>query len=158
MINRSMAVAMASAVTLCACYAADGNWLQSEIDSVAAAGGGVVRVGPGEREFRPIVLKSGVTLRLEKGAVLLASTNVADYAVRDGSPVLIGAFDAKDVVIEGEGVVDGRGWAFKEKEGLAGESQPVATPVLMSVVTNTSETLTAGEVMSSTLPSIPPWL
>ena len=113
------------------CHDADVNWLQSEIDAVASSGGGEVRVGPGEREFKPVVLKSGVTLHLENGAVLLASTNVADYAVRDGCPVLIGAFDAKNVAVEGEGVIDGRGWAFKEKEGLAGESQPVATPVLM---------------------------
>ena len=131
MINRSAVVAMASVVTLCACHATDDNWLQSEIDAVAAAGGGVVRVGPGEREFKPVVLKNGVTLHLEKGAVLLASTNVSDYAAHDGSPVLIGAFDAKNVAVAGEGVIDGRGWAFKEKEGLAGESQPVATPVLM---------------------------
>ena len=131
MVNRSMIAALASVVFLCTGYAADGNWLQSEIDTVAAAGGGVVRVGPGEREFKPVVLKSGVTLRLEKGALLLASTNVSDYAVHDGSPVLIGAFDAKDVAVEGEGVIDGRGWAFKEKKKLAGESQPVSTPVLM---------------------------
>ncbi len=128
---KSRIVIMVSVTSLCVCHAADGNWLQAEIDKVAASGGGVVHVGPGEREFKPIVLKSGVTLRLEKGTVLLASTNVSDYAVRDGSPVLIGAFDAKDVAVEGCGVIDGRGWAFKEKEGLAGESQPVATPVLM---------------------------
>jgi len=131
MIKRSAMVAMALAAFLGTCRAAGGNWLQAEIDAVAAAGGGVVRIGPGEREFSPVVLKSGVTLRIERGAVLLASTNAADYVARDGSPVLIGAFDANDVAVEGEGVVDGRGWAFKEKEGLAGESQPVATPVLM---------------------------
>ena len=113
------------------CPAADGNWLQAKIDATASSGGGVVHVGPGEYEFKPVVLKSGVTLRLEKGALLLASTNVSDYAVHDGSPVLIGAFDAKDVAVEGEGVIDGRGWAFKEKKKLAGESQPVSTPVLM---------------------------
>ena len=118
-------------VACATCPAADDNWLQVQIDATAASGGGVVRVGPGEHEFKPVVLKSGVTLRLEKGALLLASTNVSDYAVHDGSPVLIGAFDAKDVAVEGEGVIDGRGWAFKEKKKLAGESQPVSTPVLM---------------------------
>ena len=123
--------AIVSVAHVCACQVAAGNWLQAEIDAVASSGGGVVSVGPGEREFKPVVLKSGVTLRLEKGAVLLASTNASDYAIRDGSPVLIGAFDARDVAVEGCGVIDGRGWAFKEKEGLAGESQPVATPVLM---------------------------
>ncbi|MBQ6915999.1 MAG: hypothetical protein IJQ65_09770 [Kiritimatiellae bacterium] len=105
--------------------------LQALIDEASAAGGGVVTVSPGVHELRPIALKSGVTLRLERGAVLQASANLADYAARDGSPVLVGAFDATNVAVVGEGVIDGRGSFFKEKDGLPGESQPVATPVLM---------------------------
>lgn len=105
--------------------------LQQAIDERSAAGGGVVSVSAGMHEFRPIELKSGVTLRLEKGAVLKASTNICEYPVRDGSPVLIGAYDATNVAVIGEGVIDGQGHAFKDREGLAGESQPVAVPVLM---------------------------
>ncbi|HNX03883.1 MAG TPA: glycosyl hydrolase family 28 protein [Opitutales bacterium] len=123
---------MTSVLLLAAAMAAScDNFFQAEIDRVAMAGGGKVVVPAGEHDFKPIRLKSGVTLRLEKGAVLLASTNVADYAVMDGAPVLIGAHDAADIAIEGEGVIDGRGHAFKDKEGRAGESQPVAAPVLM---------------------------
>lgn len=90
---------------------ADADWLQSAVDREAA--------------------KGGVTLHLEKGTVLKASTNLADYVARDGSPYLIGAFDAEDVAVTGEGVIDGRGAAFKDKENRAGESQPLAVPVLM---------------------------
>ena len=71
--------------------------LQQAIDERSAAGGGVVSVPPGEYELKPFELKNGVTLRLEKGAVLKASTNICDYPVRDGSPVLIGAYDATNV-------------------------------------------------------------
>ena len=105
--------------------------LQQAIDERSAAGGGVVSVPPGEYELKPFELKNGVTLRLEKGAVLKASTNICEYPVRDGSPVLIGAYDATNVAVIGEGVIDGQGHAFKDREGLAGESQPVAVPVLM---------------------------
>jgi len=52
--------------------------LQARIDAAAAAGGGVVTVASGVHELKPIVLRSGVTLRLERGAVLLASTNLED--------------------------------------------------------------------------------
>ena len=107
------------------------NELQAQIDAAAAAGGGTVVVPSGEHKLKPIELKSGVTLQIEKGAVLKASTNICEYPVCDGSPVLIGAYDATNVAVVGEGVIDGQGQSFKDREGLTGESQPVAVPVLM---------------------------
>lgn len=104
--------------------------LQPEIDAKSASGGGEVVVPAGKHEFLPFELKSGVTLRLEKGVHLLASTNICDYPVRDGSPVLIGAYDATNIAIVGEGVIDGRGGAFREKTPLPGESQPQTVPVM----------------------------
>ena len=95
--------------------------IQGEIDAAAGAGGGTVRVGPGEIEMGPLVLKSGVTLELAKGTTLLASTNLADYA---GTHAFVYAENAERIAIVGEGTLCGRGWAFKEKEGLSGESQP----------------------------------
>ena len=68
---RSRIVTMFSVTALCVCHATEGNWLQYEIDKAAASGGGVVSVEPGEREFKQIVLKSGVTFRLEKGPSFL---------------------------------------------------------------------------------------
>jgi len=111
--------------------ACDRQWLQKAVDAKAAQGGGRVVVPAGEHLFAPVTLKSGVELHLEKGAVLKASTNLADYVARDGSPYLVGAFDATNVAVTGEGVIDGNGAAFKDKEGRAGESQPLAAPVLM---------------------------
>ena len=37
---KSRIVTMVSVTALCVCHAADGNWLQAEIDKVAASGGG----------------------------------------------------------------------------------------------------------------------
>lgn len=105
--------------------------LQREIDDVAACGGGVVRVATGEREVRPFVLRSNVTLELAEGAVLLASTNIADYAAALGERCFVGAEDATNIAIVGRGVIDGRGAVFREIDGLKGESQPQALPVLM---------------------------
>ena len=103
--------------------------LQGQIDAAAAAGGGTVRVGPGEIETGPLVLKSGVTLELAKGTTLLASTNLADYAQ---THAFILAENAEHVAIVGEGILCGRGWAFKERKAGPGEAQPSEwVPVLL---------------------------
>jgi polygalacturonase len=105
--------------------------LQREIDDVAACGGGVVRVATGEHEVRPFALRSNVTLELAEGAVLLASTNIADYAAALGERCFVSAEGATNIAIVGRGVIDGRGAVFREIGGLKGESQPQALPVLM---------------------------
>lgn len=105
--------------------------VQGEIDAVAARGGGVVRIAAGEHEARPFSIRSNVTLELAEGAVLLASTNIADYAAGLGERCFVGADGATNVAIVGRGVIDGRGAAFREICGLKGESQPQALPVLM---------------------------
>jgi len=87
--------------------------LQSSIDAASAAGGGVVSVPAGTWEAGPLRLRSGVTLRLEKGAVLRGPTDPAPY--RSASPrfgAFVQADGEKDVAIEGEGVLDGRGGFF----------------------------------------------
>ena len=94
-------------------------------------GGGVVRVAAGEHETAPFVLRSNVTLELAEGAVLLASTNRADYPMPPGSKYFIFAEGASNVSIRGKGCIAGRGVVFREQEGLAGESQPQQLPVLM---------------------------
>ena len=73
--------------------------LQREIDAVATRGGGVVRVEAGEHEVSPFVLRSNVTLELAEGAVLLASTNRADYPMPPGSKYFIFAEGATNVAI-----------------------------------------------------------
>lgn len=124
-------------VSLVAVVAMSGNCLaglqfldlQGEIDRASA--GGVVTVPAGEWEVKPIVLKSDLTLRLEKGATIFASTNISDYVATPGARAFIFAEGATNLVVEGEGTICGRGWAFTEMKGIKGESQPQLLPVLM---------------------------
>ena len=60
--------------------------IQRTIDSVAAKGGGRVTVPAGEWTSGTIWLKSKVELHLEKGAVLKASPDFADYNAEDAFP------------------------------------------------------------------------
>lgn len=99
--------------------------IQKMIDDCSAAGGGAVRFPPGRYLTGTIQIKSNVTLRLEDGAALLGSTDVADYRNIDpfidgsGNPLghaLIVAVDAQNVGIEGKGTVDGQSPALKRKQ------------------------------------------
>lgn len=87
--------------------------LQAAIDAAHAAGGGTVVVPAGRKLMSgSIQLKSRVTLHLEPGSRLVASTERADYLDR----ALIQALDAEDIAITGEGTIDGRGVAFMKEE------------------------------------------
>ena len=99
--------------------------IQKVIDDCAAAGGGTVRFPAGRYLTGTIQIKSNVTLRLEKNATLLGSTDVADYRNLDpfidgsGNPMghaLIVAIDAANVGLEGTGTVDGQSPALKKKQ------------------------------------------
>jgi polygalacturonase len=99
--------------------------IQKVIDDCAAAGGGTVRFPAGRYLTSTIQIKSNVTLRLEAGATLLGSTDVADYRNLDpfidgsGNPLghaLIVAVDASNVGIEGSGTVDGQSPTLKAKQ------------------------------------------
>ena len=85
--------------------------IQSRIDAAAALGGGVVRVSSGLHVSPALRLKTGVTLHLEKGAVLRAETNLCAYAINEGHAFIL-AESADRVAIEGEGVIDGGGDLF----------------------------------------------
>lgn len=98
--------------------------IQKAIDDCAAAGGGTVRFPVGRYLTGTIQIKSHVTLYLEEGAVLLGSTDVADYRnldpFIDGSGSLMGhalvvAVDADRVGIEGKGTIDGQSPALKAR-------------------------------------------
>jgi polygalacturonase len=99
--------------------------IQKAIDDCSAAGGGTISFPPGRYLTGTIQLKSEVTLRLEKDATLLGSTDAADYRNLDpfidgnGHPLghaLIVAVDARNVGIEGGGAVDGQSPALKKKQ------------------------------------------
>ncbi|MFC7337907.1 glycoside hydrolase family 28 protein [Haloferula chungangensis] len=90
--------------------------VQKAIDACSDAGGGVLRVPAGKFVIGTVELKSNVTLSLDHGAELLGSQNQEDYPTdklrpaREGqSQCLLYAADAKNIRLEGLGVIDGRG-------------------------------------------------
>lgn len=91
----------------------NGDW-QNAIDAAARSGGGTVEVPAGVWVSPPLELKSGVTLRLAKGAVLRADVGNPDYSNRVVS-AFIRAQGASNVSLVGEGTVEGGGAAFAPK-------------------------------------------
>ncbi len=77
--------------------------IQQAIDSCAATGGGTVIFRPGTYISGTIVLKNKVALHFEKGSVLRGSTLIKDYT----SGCFIQGRDLSEVMIDGEGIIDG---------------------------------------------------
>ncbi|RXK57742.1 glycoside hydrolase family 28 [Lacibacter luteus] len=84
------------------------KFIQAAIDKAAAAGGGKVIVSRGKFVTGPLVLKSGVELHLQQGAVLLGSTSRMDYG-KEAAQALISAVNQNNIAITGKGEIDGRG-------------------------------------------------
>ncbi len=96
--------------------------IQKAIDSCNAQGGGTVTFPAGRYLTGTIQIKSNVTLHLDDQAVILGSTNSADYRnldpfmAGDNIPqgyALIVADGASHVALEGNGTIDGQGRAVK---------------------------------------------
>ncbi|MEQ6120617.1 glycosyl hydrolase family 28 protein [Reichenbachiella sp. MALMAid0571] len=83
--------------------------IQSAIDEAFNAGGGKVIVPAGVFYTATLELKSNVELHLQKGAMLLGSTNIYDYHRVQGDNALIIARGQENIVISGEGTIDGQG-------------------------------------------------
>ncbi len=101
--------------------------IQKAIDDCNRTGGGKVFFPAGKYLSGTIVLKDNVTLHLQKGAVILGSTDVEDYQNLDpfsdglGTDVgwaLLVAVDAKNIGVEGEGAIDGQGSKLKAQHIL----------------------------------------
>ena len=100
--------------------------IQEAINRVSEHGGGTLVFPPGKFLTGAIILKSGVTLEIKKGAILMGSTNPDDYlsiqpgfvALRTGQPTkqLIFAENQKNISIIGEGTIDGQGSYFERAE------------------------------------------
>jgi polygalacturonase len=102
--------------------------IQDAIDKCSREGGQVI-VPAGVYKSGTIILKDNVTLFLENGAVLLASTDTADFPRqpqpgyrsqkdRGGWFALIYAEHAKNIHIGGSGVIDGNGAGQKARPGI----------------------------------------
>lgn len=97
--------------------------IQHAIDKIAAKGGGTLTLLPGRYLTGSIMLKSGVTLHLERGATLLGSTNPYDYHSAEipkgnntendlTSKALLMAIGADHIALTGQGTIDGQGLAL----------------------------------------------
>ena len=82
--------------------------LQKAIDDCSKKGGGVVSLPEGVYYVASVVLKTGVTLHLEKGAVLLGSKDIKDYEKH----AVVYAEDADRIAVTGEGEINGNGMYF----------------------------------------------
>ena len=117
--------------------------LQAAIDACNSDGGGTVLVPAGTFHIGTIELKSNVTLHLAAAATLLGSADGKQYhavdaiplrgdsTLGDGNWALIFAVDARNVTIEGTGLIDGQGLQFHSPErgvpppsGLGGNQRP----------------------------------
>lgn len=111
--------------------ALDTTAIQKAMDAAAKAGGTVV-VPAGTYRTGAIFVKSGVELRLEKGATLLGSREIADYpemptrvaGIEMRWPsALVNVYEQSNVRITGQGVIDGDGkkwydlyWRMRREE------------------------------------------
>lgn len=93
--------------------------IQHLIDSVSEQGGGEIRFSAGRYLTGTLFLRDNITLNLEKGAVILGSTEQADYPViqtgyvshvnRYTNRCLLYAENVCNISIRGEGLIDGQG-------------------------------------------------
>lgn len=83
--------------------------IQAAIDDAHRRGGGTVVIPKGTFLSGSLVLKSGVELHLEEGAILLGSTNRFDYVGLNRWLALILADGQTDIAITGQGTIDGQG-------------------------------------------------
>ncbi len=101
--------------------------IQAAVDACAEAGGGTVVLRGGVFLSGTIRLRGYVTLRVENGATLLGSADIADYPsitpkipylYRDRfTKSLIYAEGQEHIGLEGGGVIDGQGKLFPAKKG-----------------------------------------
>lgn len=92
--------------------------IQAAIESIAAAGGGVLVVPAGVYRTGALYFRQGVHLHLERGAVLQGSDDIADYDLLDTRiegencryfGALLNADGLDGFTISGPGVIDGNG-------------------------------------------------
>ena len=115
--------------------------IQQAIDDCSKAGGGKVVIPAGMFKTGTIVLKSNICLYLEQDATLYGSTELGDYIPMKSDYVslrtnvatiqLIYADKVRNVTIDGQGTIDGRGRAFKK---LSWNDEGITRPHLLRII------------------------
>ena len=100
----------------------DSERIQNAVDRISLAGGGRVILTSGSYLSGTVCLKDGVTLYLERGAILLGSGRIEDYPDNETcfedavgqkrGRALLYAGNSSRIGIEGEGIICGRGECF----------------------------------------------
>lgn len=151
--------APAHAATVCSAksYGAAGNGTTNDTAALqkaitACAGGGVAELTSGRYLSGPLQLPGAITLRIDSGATLLASTNAADYPA-SGSHLtpLLQAGKVNNVTITGGGTIDGQGapwWAIIKAEKAAGKALS-PRPSLIDLETVATASITGITVKNS---------
>jgi len=125
----------------------DGKAIQQTIDRAFSKGGGKVVVPAGVYNVASIRLRSNIELNLEEGAVLLGSTNSADYDSlpeeicsinpEKSTKTLLFAYNSENIALTGLGVIDGQGPTFFDidpaRPGLY-PKPPVERPLMVKIV------------------------
>ncbi|MFR9600163.1 MAG: glycosyl hydrolase family 28 protein [Rikenellaceae bacterium] len=100
--------------------------IQSAIDACSLSGGGTVVVEGGDYVTATIIIKDNVTLHINKDARIIGTKDIYAYEMVDPfkdatgqlrGKCLIGALGAKNIGIEGQGVIEGNGEAFTNLYG-----------------------------------------
>jgi polygalacturonase len=92
----------------------DTKAIRAAIDDCAKTSSSTVTLSGGTFVSAPVVLKSNMTLNIDKGATLLGSPDHADYpAISEfkapGTQSLLRAANAENITITGSGTIDGNG-------------------------------------------------
>lgn len=111
---------------------------QAAVRACARDGGGTIRVPAGEYAIGSVILSDNVTISLAPGATIRASPDKTDYESSsefvgpDGERPLIFARDCQNVILTGDGTIDGRGTdIMKMDEPIQGHSgQSSAFPLV----------------------------
>ncbi len=90
--------------------------IQTAIDQAAATGGGTVFFPPGDYVTGTIRLRDNVTVYLENGCTVWGSKDLNDYDTEHKH--LFYAKGAKNIVLCGQGAINGNGPSFWDKGRL----------------------------------------
>jgi len=117
--------------------------IQSCINKCSTSGGGTVVIPKGVFTSGSIFLKKGVNLLIEKGGKLKGSTASADYPMiatrwegieKQWIAALVNAIDLQNILISGEGTIDGAGEVWTER-GLQMRKQQTEISIPVNVAT-----------------------